>query len=145
MIYLTDKWGLCLKNNTLCNCCKYWVWETWLLDPPIRNHFHRKYAESCWFRPIRAQQGFRPIRSQESAPGSRDFPSYLKPTQSPHNLSYCWTFAMWSCFEIYKPDMWLTSNSNLVIILAFRALRRFRGDLRGSTARIDIAVSVTYY
>ena len=40
--------------------------------------------------------------------------------------------------------MWRT-NSHLVIILAVRALRRFRGDLRGSTARIDIAVSVTYY
>ena len=53
----------------------------------------------------------------------------------------------WPCEHVLlkskiKPVMWQI-NSHLVIILAVGALRRFRGDLRGSTARIDIAVSVT--
>ena len=45
-------------------------------------------------------------------------------------------------FEIYKPDIWLTSNSNLVIILAIRALRRFSRRLERLDSADEIAVSL---
>ena len=68
-----------------------------------------------------------------------------KPTQTPPEELVI--IVPWPCEHVLlkskiKPVMWQI-NSHLVIILAVGALRRFRGDLRGSTARIDIAVSVT--
>ena len=45
-------------------------------------------------------------------------------------------------FEIYKPDIWLTSNSNLVIILAIRALRQFSRRLERLDSADEIAVSL---
>ena len=49
---------------------------------------------------------------------------------------------MQTCFEINKPVMWRYNNSNLVIILAVRALRLFSRRLERLDSADEIAVSL---
>ena len=132
---------------------------TWLLDPPIRLH-----AGSSW-GPIKCQDPGQLRTNQmpgawhmtmqpeertdlraNQKPGIRAwlqwFPGLYKPIPNPQILQLLLYQSHVIMFEIYKPDIWLTSNSNLVIILAIRALRLFSRRLERLDSADEIAVSL---